>query len=1072
MAKLNADGCGPCEFVVLSVSSEKSREFYCKTDTPENRTTWGGVIQTVINRLIEGRATFHGKPFFAPLPLDARTSAPDQASPFNSTPRATSTTSDSSEAAPSSPGGQLSSSPYANPYASSSSGVPSTQQSGQNSPQASPRTPHSPHLGSSDSIGSASSFSQPNLALPRASMALPAPAFGSPGPMVQFNPVGAQEIVRVFLPDQSSKTLLFDTNQTVEALAQQVRKKLGAGGYDHYALFVFALGDSRLLPTDASVISQVMQWPTKNDPEHYRLVFQPEQESDREKASTIGFLEVKTSANAHSSSVQKSSSFVSQMMGAVRSKPEWTGNIPLASVPTPHLHRGVLAKKSSSSITGGSKDILAIVTETAFYYFDANASPQDKSKGWIPLEKTALYKDRSPTSFIFYYIHPGTLDLSRSLEITCRTEDDKKTWITILEPRCKGALPIKAKPQRRTGSAPAVGKPKEATKADVGAMLQSTPSEGPKLVHLTAGRPKGAGKRPPTARPKTSAPAPLGSPGPLTGSGDYTLHASASFDQPFTSSPMASPSSQGGFVPESSPRYGGGYGSAPSSTATASTGTPNSTPGSTPNGSLVTPAPGATSPRYDQTSGYSASPAPTTAYSNPSSNNPYNANNGYMSSSPAQSTGGYLQPSGSSGQIPSSRPPPMPVTSPMSTGSPRPGFSNDGSSPRLNGSSGGIPSGSPSSPRFTPPSPRPLQPTNTTVAPYGSTKTNLPPLPSGFDSSPSTASPYTTATSQPAGPYSTATGPSYTSTTPQYTSNNLNSIAPQYTASVPSYTSTTNNSSSPYIAPSAPLGTTSSPYMLSNPSTMSSANGSSTNAYQQPAYSSTFSNPAIASSGSGSSLNMPAARPLVAPTPLSGPVLTGPNPAQMQTVPARGSPSPILSPPGLAHPGQQFSNPALNNSAPQMMPIPDGEPEVLDIKSLLGYGSPALPKQQAFPPYQSPHISGTPLAPAKGSTIMYSPVLAKPMPIQNTSSHVATEPKPITPFNSGASTTISISGTPNQSLPQQSLASPFTNAPNHNSPILPPAGTISLAEAPTPIIMDLGAPQLDLSSPFDDCPFE
>lgn len=1035
MAKLNADNCGPCEFVLLSVSADKSREFYCKTDTPENRTTWGGVLQTVINRLIEGRATFHGKPFFSPLPVDARTSAPEQASSVGNTPRATSTTSDSSDAAPPSPASGSSFNPYAGPNsASSSTGQQSTPPYGQPYPAATnPRA--------SDIItANHTSSSSPNLAIgPRASMAIGAAGFGSPGPMVQFNPVGGQEIVRVFLPDQSSKTILFDTTQSVSTLAQQVLKKLGTGNYSNYCLFAFTLGEIYPLSPDASVISQVMQWPTKNDPEHYRLVFQPEQESDRERASTVGFLDVKTSANAHSN-VQKSSSFVSQVMGAVRSKPEWTGNITLASVPTPYLHRGTLSKKSTS-ITGGSKDILAIATETAFYFFDAGAQPQDKSKGWVPLEKSALYKDRGPLSFTFYYIHPGTLDQSSSLDVNCRTEDEKKAWIAVLEPRCKGTLPTKVKPpQRRTGSSPSVAKPKESSgpPADVGAMLETTPSEGPKLVHLTAGRPKGAGKRPPTARPKTAAPSPLNPIGPLsTGSGDFSSSSPFSFsNEPYNNNASSAPLSS-----EST-----GYGSAPSSTATASTETPNSTPGSTPNGSLVTP--GAVSPRIGQPS-YPPSSAPPTAAPPTAYNNNMNYNAGYnnggypntaggyntgMGSSPSQAGGGYMQPSGGSNP------------SLYAGTSPRPVMTNSGNSPRLNGSSGAIPPGSPSSPRVLPTaSPRPgFAPPATPGGPPSST----PPMPA-VTGPPPTSNPYNTAPAS--NPYNA--NPSPYGTMPAYT--------PPTTT--PAYTSPT-----------------ASPFMLQSPTTTNpqtnagNASNPYASSYQAPVYNSAFSNPAIIPPGSPSSTTP--ARPIANPTPLSGP-----NPAQFQTVPPPGSPSPVLSPPGLAHPGQQFSNPALNNTAPQK-PNMDTEADVLDIKSLLGYGSPALPKQQAFPAYTSPHISGPPLAPAKGSTIMYSPVLAMPMPIVNTSPAADTRPLGSTPYNSGASTTISISGPPHGQQPAQPYSSPFTTVAPSTAPpsALPPSqplvassGTISLTEAPTPVLMDLlNSPQMDLSSPFDDIPFE
>lgn len=1019
MAKLNADNCGPCEFVLLSVSADKSREFYCKTDTPENRTTWGGVLQTVINRLIEGRATFHGKPFFSPLPLDARTSAPEQASSVGNTPRATSTTSDSSDAAPPSPASSSGFNPYGAPNSASSS---TGQQP--NNPYAQPQPVAISPRASDLMTANHTSSSSPNLAIgPRASMAIGAAGFGSPGPMVQFNPVGGQEIVRVFLPDQSSKTILFDTTQSVSTLMQQVIKKLGAGNYSNYCLFAFTLGEIYPLPADASVISQVMQWPTKNDPEHYRLVFQPEQESDREKASTVGFLDVKTSANAHSN-VQKSASFVSQMKGAVRSKPEWTGNITLSSVPAPYLHRGNLSKKSSS-ITGGSREILAIATTTAFYFFDANAQPQDKSRGWVPLEKSALYKDRGPLSFTFYYIHPGTLDHASSLEVSARTEDEKKAWIAVLEPKCKGTLPAKVKPpQRRTASSPAVNKPKDSgPPADVAAMLETTPSEGPKLIHLTAGRPKGAGKRPPTSRPKTAAPSPLSPVGPLsTYSGDFTSSSPYATEQYASSAPISNDSA--------------GYGSAPSSTATASTETPNSTPGSTPNGSMVTPTQSAVSPRYGQPS-YPPSTAPPTVspsnpynnYNNGGYNNGGNNNGGYnnptgMSSSPQYGGGGYMQPSGSNPSL-------------YSGTSPRPVLTNSGNSPRLNGSSGAIPPGSPSSPRVQPQaSPRPgFAPPSTPGGP----PTSAPPMPAG---PPPGSNPYNNAATNP---YNSNPSP-YGTTSDQ--------TAPSYAS--PNYTSPTT-----------------SPFMLQAPATGSAPSPYST-PYQAPAYNPAFSNPAVVPPGSPSSVTP--ARTIANPTPLSGP-----NPSQVQVVPPRGSPSPVLSPPGLAHPGQQFSNPALNNSAPQKPNI-DTEADVLDIKSLLGYGSPALPKQQAFPAYTSPHISGPPLAPAKGSTIMYSPVLAMPMPIVNTSPAAATKPIGSTPYNSGASTTISIAGH-NQQMqqPAQPFSSPFTNvAPSQAPTALPPSqplvassSTISLTEAPTPVLMDLlNTPQMDLSSPFDDIPFE
>lgn len=1050
MAKLNADNCGPCEFVLLSVSSEKSREFYCKTDTPENRTTWGGVLQSVINRLIEGRATFHGKPFFSPLPLDARTSAPEPTSSLGNTPRTTSTTSDSSDQAPPSPAGGSQFNPYApaggpNQPSSSSPGQP-TQPYGQTSQPYGQPSPTATTPRSSDGIGAnPASMSSPNLALsPRASTALPVAAFGTPGPMVPFNPVGGQEIVRVFLPDQSSKTILFDTTQSVETLCLQVRKKLGSGNYDNYALFVYAIGDVRVLPTDASVVSQVMNWPTKNDPEHYRLIFQPEQEFDREKASAIGFLEVKTTANAHSN-VQKSSSFVSQMMGAVRSKPEWTGNITLASVPTPHLLRGNLFKKSSSSLSSGSKEILAVVTEAAMYYFDAAAGPQDKSKGWVPLEKAALYKERSPLSWIFYYIHPGTLDLSRSLEVSCRTEDDKKAWMAVLEPRCKGALPTKVKPpQRRAGSSPAVNvKPKEAAtapKADVAAMLESTPSEGPKLVHPTAGRPKAAGKRPPSARPKTSATTPINPGGfssPFNGSGDYpstAANTSTYEQQPY----MVNSSSAPGLVGES-PRYGTTDGSAPSSTATAFTDTPISTPGSTPNGSLVTATSGPVSPRYDSNTGYNGMSNPSNPYTPaPNSNNPYanpqNSNGFAVSSSPSQPNGAYMQPSGGS--------------SSSLNMSPRPTTSS-GNSPRLNGSSGTIPSTSPVSPRLMQQQQSPLQPQQ----------------PLQYQQAPqANARP---AFSPPAAPGSPRTGPP-TSAPPMPA---VNGASPYGTAPAPN--GSASSSTMPPFTP--PQTTATSPYTLptgAQPNPYAAA----TNPYQAPDYTSTFSNPAIASPGLAGSGSIPNNNRLVAsPVPHApGAALTGPNPTQF-TVPPRGSPSPVLSPPGLSHPGQQFSNPALHNTAPQK-PNVDTEADVLDIKSLLGYGSPALPKQQAFPTYTSPHISGPPLAPAKGSTIMYSPVLARPMPLQHTSP--ASEVKPITstPFNSGASTTISITGNYQQQQPQDNFVSPFSTAPLV-APTQPPAataGTVALSEVPTPVLMDLmGSPQqMDLSSPFDDCPFE
>lgn len=124
---------------------------------------------------------------------------------------------------------------------------------------------------------------------------------------------------------------------------------------------------------------------------------------------------------------------------------------------------------------------------------------------------------------------------------------------------------------------------------------------------------------------------------------------------------------------------------------------------------------------------------------------------------------------------------------------------------------------------------------------------------------------------------------------------------------------------------------------------------------------------------------------------------------------------------------------------------PAMENDVVDLKSVLGLGSPALPKQ-TFPSYQSPHVTNPALA--KSSNLIYSPVLSKPMPLQSGVPVAAQFPS--TPFLASPNTTVSIPPSPSQ-----------TNSTT----------TMHMVEAPTPAILMQTSPMEVTSSPFDDLPF-
>lgn len=1151
MAKLSADNCGPCEFVILSATSEKSREYFCKTDTPDNRTLWGGVIQSVINRLIEGRATFHGKPFFQPISPESRSSAPENSTSSTMTPHEYPPSQSSAPLASSSPAitnnsisGNSGVSSPSSPYAAPSMTQPtSSYQDGSNAPQPTAASPQVAALRTGgDTIGATpSSSSSPALGpQARASVNVTMNVFGTAGPLVQFNPLGGQEIVRVFLPDFSSKTLLFDTTQSVDALSQQILKKVGGSGsaFDNYAIFAFTLGESRLLPRTATLVSQVSSWPTKNDPEHYRLEFQPEQEMDRKRASAVGFLEVRTNANSHANP-HKSTSFVSQVMGAVRSKQEWTGNLTLSALPTPFLHRGNFIKKASG--LAASKDLVGVVTSSALYWFDSPAQPQDKSKGWLPLEKSALYKERSPLSFVLYYILPGTLDVSKSLEVTLKTDEEKKTWIAVLEPRCKGTIPAKAKPHRRAASSTNVRSDRSNGNTDVGAMLKATPTGSPKLTHPTAARPKGAGKRPPTTRPGAGLSSPTFDSSPssppqnyaATGSGDFYGPNSSSSPNLGATTPAytgsssnpalasnSNPYTAGSFATNESPRTNlNGSGSAPGSTVTASTSTPGSTPGSLPpNGGGLYSAPPGSSPRMP----LPASPRPGVP---PPNGNfaPINTPNSAGFQSGFSNAGGQQNNSSPNLGYNAGYGAPAGGNNAQAPGTLQQGANGGGAYPyNANGNGAYAPNANGGS-AYTPNTlgGGAYSPNTTAGSAYTAGGTAYTPNTNGGAAytpntsgggvySPGGAAYTPNAAGGGSYPLNTSGGGAYSPSAPGGMNNPNGGVSPGFSSPRPAgsppkmpatgvgFSSTTNTSPRPNNNP--PMSATGAPQPntgLPSPRPLVSPPSAPTTVVIAPNTTTTPTTTTTTTYGATPMPNRP-------PVPITGPVLTGPNPGtfnnQFATAPAGGarppaSVSPTPSSPGPYYAGQQFSNPALNlGTAPaSQKPVSEQDSDVVDIKALLGLGSPAIPKQQQFPAYQSPHISSGPLAPAKGSNVMYSPVLAKPMPLQNTTPP-AVDNTPKTPFNSGAATTISIA--PNNTAPQlyqqpppqqqqqqqqQTPASPFSAVPTNNAVATPPVAntsptTVKLVEAPTPsIIMDiLSSPMapIDANSPFDDIPFD
>jgi hypothetical protein len=990
--KLNIEGCAPCEWVILCATSEKSREYFCKADTPENRTAWGGVIQSVINRLIDGRATFHGTPTFSPI--SPRSSAPETSSSSNSGGAAPMQSFQSTQS-------------NGNPLVASSSNAGAS--------------------GTSDSISAQSHAQGESASTPALSRGHSASnVFGTAGPVAKFNPVGGQEIIRVFLPDLSSKTILFNTTQSIDSLAQQVSKKLGPG-YDLYGLYSHENGEIRSLTSTDSVISVVGSWPSKNDPEHYRLVYQPKEESDRQRASTIGFLNVQTNANTHSH-IPKSSSFVSQVMTAIKKKPEWTGNLLMSALPTPHLHRGVLSKKKSSQL-GKVKDVTAIVTESALYYFDVLASNQtDRSKGWIPLEKSALFQERGPCAFVLHYVFPGTLDVHCTFDVTCKTEEEKVAWINVLSPRCKGVVPVK-KQQRRpaTSSLPKATTKTPPPKVDVAAMLQSTPSEGPKLTHPTAGRPKAAAKRPPSGRPKGV--------GAITPAGTVNL-----FGPGISTTETTSASTNGSTSSSEMTQY---TSSAPSSVGSSSSNGPYGTPN--PYGSAATQpiaVPGVNS-------------TPISPRTEPS---------------PRLGT-----PTSSYGSVPlGSAPNPYLVTSPM--GSPqiqRAQASTGGlgaSAGGLGASTGSLTDNSTnSSPRFgTPNSTGPV------FAPIGMVG-SPPSLQPGasFGVSPREGN--------PTFPSALLPGPS------NLGASNLGTSNPLLLSSGAGIGSPPNTLGGGFVAPTAtpPLGitplalsggTTTSPIFASpSPRKLGSTPPSvSAGFFAQPvqpigASETTVGAVPTANNGSGGGggavaaqtntshlISLQPSSPAPTTPPLtSGPILTGPNPNLFQTgvMMGAGPQSRPAGPSGYVYNPATYgrpSNPALNpaSTSPIDPALGAMDSDTIDVKALMGgFGSPALP-QQSFPAYQSPHFTTPVAAPAKTSNIIYSPVLAKPMPLQATAPD--TTQKVSSPMFAAPTTTISI-------LP----------LPSNNT-------TPGSRNEPTPsIIMDiLSAPMDPGASPFDDLPFD
>jgi len=247
--------------------------------------------------------------------------------------------------------------------------------------------------------------------------------------------------------------------------------------------------------------------------------------------------------------------------------------------------------------------------------------------------------------------------------------------------------------------------------------------------------------------------------------------------------------------------------------------------------------------------------------------------------------------------------------------------------------------------------------------------------------------------------------------------------------------------------------------MGASPSFSSIPPSSSNGAILSPSHSNSSlspSNPTMAHSASATGLTSsnPQIKPVSNPPP-SGQVYTGPNPSLFQTGSPSGSgtqarptgPSGYYYSPGV---GGRSSNPAIAPNSTSPVPgAKDGD--VIDIRSLMpGFSSPALspaiPKQ-TFPTYQSPHVTTPPPSNPKANTVIYSPVLSKPLPIQSATPD--TTQKMSQPMYTPPTTTISILPLPSDS------------------------NTINTRLEPTPtIIMDILSTPMEASSPFDDIPFD
>lgn len=243
---------------------------------------------------------------------------------------------------------------------------------------------------------------------------------------VLFDLTSEKAIIRVYLADNSCKTLSIKVHDTVQDIINLMKKKLGGNNYDNFVIFEIRDIVSFKLDENVKISEIFSRWPKNATYHTHRLVFQPEDSEQLKEASKVGLLEVKTNANKYSSSsiqeLNSSHGLKRKITETLKKKSKKKGMVMLRDIKV-FQKSGYIHKKNSAKYF--------ILHDGILYYFDNN-KPDTMSSGIINLSTSTLFTGKG-LSFTIYYTGE---DKMKEFEAHCKTMDEKQIWLDTLLPLC------------------------------------------------------------------------------------------------------------------------------------------------------------------------------------------------------------------------------------------------------------------------------------------------------------------------------------------------------------------------------------------------------------------------------------------------------------------------------------------------------------------------------------------------------------------------------------------------------------------------------------------------------------